>query len=598
MYSKKKNLKGGVAAIIYDETDAELFKRTFPSADWVITLTPNAAAALVGVVATISSDSIYSNFSHLRVLVRLRNFDRFLEHELKALGLSPALEETLWNLLRFRAAGAGRVYETLGNAREWLIPGEPGHDSWRPFQERNEVFRALLDRISRDRPLLIEGDMRSGFTARFQRLINRISVRVPKKSIIYFFDSAGMRNLIKVGRLLGYDAITFQDSRPSLRNIKLSCKRGFLDRIKKRTSDFFPIPEKVKFTQRDSIGNLFLRIPDSIVRVSIEVIKDRLLEECHYTVGLREEMRFYIKKIKPNAIILNAARWFHSAVLAEIAQEEKVPVALISHGSHPAPIDEPSRIEHLALARGLLFSRLANFCSLQTPNASAGFEAFKSETIKKCQPVKTRPLMWAYRTTTTVPPKSIVRRILHAGTYKFWNHHRPWIFETSDEYVQSLLGLVEACSKIPDVLLTIRTRNFPECSVEALRKLLPKNGNFEIKETGEFLDDLLESQLLVSFSSTTIEEALQCDRPVLLWGGDQRYLHLPASPTPPTAQSQSSIYTVSRYQDLRNMIECILKNHSVPAPEKQGHEHVWGPSALNAREFIEKICIDSAKYNL
>ena len=45
-----------------------------------------------------------------------------------------------------------------------------------------------------------------------------------------------------------------------------------------------------------------------------------------------------------------------------------------------------------------------------------------------------------------------------------------------------------------------------------------------------FHEVLAEADLLVSFSSTTIEEALVNDVPVLLYGGHGRYAHIPVEP--------------------------------------------------------------------
>jgi len=57
---------------------------------------------------------------------------------------------------------------------------------------------------------------------------------------------------------------------------------------------------------------------------------------------------------------------------------------------------------------------------------------------------------------------------------------------------------------------------------------MPKN--VIIINKGSFLDALSEADLLISFSSTAIEEALVNKIPVMLYGGSGRYAHIPVKP--------------------------------------------------------------------
>ena len=51
--------------------------------------------------------------------------------------------------------------------------------------------------------------------------------------------------------------------------------------------------------------------------------------------------------------------------------------------------------------------------------------------------------------------------------------------------------------------------------------------NISIESEKNFLEVLEKTNLVVSFSSTTIEEALVNNVPVLLYGGNNRYCHIP-----------------------------------------------------------------------
>ena len=63
-----------------------------------------------------------------------------------------------------------------------------------------------------------------------------------------------------------------------------------------------------------------------------------------------------------------------------------------------------------------------------------------------------------------------------------------------------------------------------------LTLLSPIPNNVVIETTRRFDEVLAETDLLISFSSTTIEEALVNEVPVLLYGGKGRYAHIPVEP--------------------------------------------------------------------
>jgi hypothetical protein len=74
------------------------------------------------------------------------------------------------------------------------------------------------------------------------------------------------------------------------------------------------------------------------------------------------------------------------------------------------------------------------------------------------------------------------------------------------------------------------------------------------------------SDLLVSLSSTTVEEALLNRVPVLFYGGDGRYQHVEAEPvTPDTAVAPGAAFSVSRADHLADAIQRILDTNG-PTP--------------------------------
>ena len=165
------------------------------------------------------------------------------------------------------------------------------------------------------------------------------------------------------------------------------------------------------------------------------------------------------------------------------------------------------------------------------------------------------------------------------------------MFETSDEFVEGLIPLIRAVGDIPRTRLIIRVRTLPECELSSLQTLLPEGDHYQFKSGGTFLDDLKSADLLVSLSSTTIEEALHAGTPVLLWGGFNKYKHLPGQRTPPTPGNRNLVYTVDAFRDLRVMITSILDVHSRRGTDDDEltRPHVWPKDTPGIDEFITDI---------
>ena len=88
------------------------------------------------------------------------------------------------------------------------------------------------------------------------------------------------------------------------------------------------------------------------------------------------------------------------------------------------------------------------------------------------------------------------------------------------------------------------------------------------------LDVLGFTDLLVSFSSTVIEEALQNRVPVLLYGGDGRYQHIKATTIyTGDAPGPSAVYHVKEYKDLPYALRYILDT----CPRRRLKDELFAP---------------------
>lgn len=271
----------------------------------------------------------------------------------------------------------------------------------------------------------------------------------------------------------------------------------------------------------------------------------------------------FLNRWKPIFVLSSHSRRM-SAVLGELCKVKQIPSLIISHGSLTPTCGGYSNREWKEVALGLI-STPYKYVAIQTPLA----EKFLSNMPYRSEPVITGPIIFGrkinqlsenikkFKKQYTPEGEKI---ILHAGTPKDRKGQRLLIFETIDEYVDSIISLIKAVDALKNVHLIVRFRPVDGLSVEELSNLLPKSDSYSIASDGSFTDYLSIADLLVSFSSTSIEEALQNRIPVLLYGGYGRYLHIPSTevktgkPCPPSA-----VYHLNEAADLANALNKILQ---------------------------------------
>jgi len=299
-----------------------------------------------------------------------------------------------------------------------------------------------------------------------------------------------------------------------------------------------------------------------------------------------------LEALRPSAVVSSGCRW-DDVLIGELCQAKGITALLISHGSHVLPKNAYERIEWGEHGRGLLrapFSHIA----LQTPLAEGYRQAFPSRAAS----VKTGPVLWG----VPAPASSSralfealvggryafgqVKVVVHAGSPKRRSGLRFYVYETADEYLEALRDLAHAVEKVPETVLVIRFRPSEEISVQDLRELVPFSDRVILSTEKPFADVLGMTDLLVSFSSTTIEEALQQRIPVLLYGGGGRYQHVPAQtvvadrPVDP-----APIYHVREAKELPEALSQILqarRGADVARYRQLFDAHVYGGERLTS----------------
>ena len=290
-----------------------------------------------------------------------------------------------------------------------------------------------------------------------------------------------------------------------------------------------------------------------------------------------------MEMLKPDYVIsqMNAEIY---AALGRVAKAMNIPSVLISHGSHVYHRDKYAARENMILARNILVGDYRYF-AVQSPLAR---EIALRMTEDGARIVNIKPSLWGSNVDRSSHKKDGLT-IVHAGTLKL-RHNRRYIYETADEFVQGLQDLIEAVAPFPRLRLILKIRpDIYELSMETMKALLPKAGNVIIEADKPFLEVLKEADLVVSFSSTTIEESLSNKVPVLLYGGHGRYAHIPVEPFSDTnGDIDRAVTFVKDQQDLKQyMAKLNALGSSFHVPEEAFRNYRFNDNeVVNLTEWI------------
>lgn len=317
-----------------------------------------------------------------------------------------------------------------------------------------------------------------------------------------------------------------------------------------------------RLEQRDS---LLTTGSSCVVDPFLEKLEAGILPHLERLAATWEGVEEVFVRAPPSAVVLQHGRGLCS-VLAELADREGIPSLMVSHGSHVPPRGTHADLEWSRHAEGF-FNVPHSAFAVQTALADRAFDVWGQEGTR----LPTGPLIL-----TRIQPRSGSRRgdgkfeMVHAGTPKHRGALRPLVYETEDEYVANINRLISAVEGIDGYHLTVRFRPSRWLNADEFRALLRPSEAVSVETGGSFTETLKRTDLLVSFSSTTIEEALISGVPVLQFDPDDRYSHVPAERPWRQAVAErtgpSCAYHVNSVDELPRALEWIRLNH-LDAPE-------------------------------
>lgn len=298
-------------------------------------------------------------------------------------------------------------------------------------------------------------------------------------------------------------------------------------------------------------------------------------------------LRKGLEAIKPD-FILSQVNFEIYGALGAVAKEMDIPSVLVSHGSHVLHKDKYGARENDILARNILVGDY-RYSAVQSPLAR---EIALKMTNEPERIVNIKPSLWGRAVTRTHDKKGTLT-IVHAGSLKL-RHNRRFIYETSDEFLQGMTELIEAIAPFPRLRLILKIRpDIYELSLDTMKALLPSGENVIVEADKPFLDVLPEADLVVSFSSTTIEEALSNKIPVLLYGGDGRYCHIPVEPFSETNNDIARAVTFVKDREHLKTYMSILNENAfffhVPDDAFRNYRFI-DSEVVNLTEWIMGLC--------
>ena len=281
-----------------------------------------------------------------------------------------------------------------------------------------------------------------------------------------------------------------------------------------------------------------------------------ILSYLEYQKSLSLGLEKFLELSKPD-MILSQMSLGVSYMLGYLAETARIPSMLISHGSHVLHTEGVAKLEHELIANNMLIGPY-RFLGIQTVLSK---EYVAKKQIPDRSIIKIKP--------TTLSNNISKRKIqdakltvLHAGSVKDGTNRH--IYETPDELLETFQETIDILSTCQNIQLIIKFRQINAFSFQALKNLLgPLPDNVSLVNGGIIGDFFASSHLLMSFSSTTIEEALINDTPVLLYGGKGRYSHIPTDPFKPDVENSimKPVIFVNNRKSLTDYFKILNKNY-------------------------------------
>lgn len=383
-------------------------------------------------------------------------------------------------------------------------------------------------------------------------------------------------------------------------------KRGVLDKL--IILDLIQGGFKRRKDQESIINREFLKFDENITRKHKDMFEYNGIDVSQYVIskmdkGIKTAVKeiqhltgvIYeiFKDLQPALLMAMYSRGIY-CTMGELAQKMDFHSLNISHGTHVPPNNKFDEIENYHLGTGVILNPY-RYVAVQTPWA----EKFLDHYADTRPRIKSGPLLYskksskqrqAYRKSLGVSEHTKI--IVHATTLKRGRRGRLHITETLDEYIAALCDLINATNQHKGVHLVIRPHPVCDMSNEELTSLLPRCDKMTISRGEPFAIVLSAADLMISYSSTCIEEALQENIPVILFDKWGRYNHFNIPETKDAGSIQRApVYYVTDQNVLAEGLKEILnKFENEPLKDEELSLYKYPDSYRNNfSKFIDDV---------
>ncbi len=578
-------------AVLYRHEDVARLRRAHPEVRRALPLTPVARAALLGSnLAIVNPRDRFTDCAQARAVVAVQRARAAVLAALAESALShPAARELVCEMFNRAAHGAMRLWYTLGACGPWLVPD--GH-VWRRIDDRLSATEAMMRHILG--PDIAAGHGGLGLRAPPLPWLYRVLRRL----VLQLLACSGQTVVSGTyKREFGtFEALAGAGLRPVIAHLADGGGReygrllaGAWSALARREWARVALLPRASAPAYATFDELLEAIPHPAIRVAFALYRETLAEALGALPGLAGEAEEVVHGLRPRAAVgvecARPADWLVAAACGRM----KVPRIVLARNSHAPVSSRLAEDSAFGYFRARFPEGLVDLHYMWSPlGAAAARQVLPSE-----QHATIRPFSPERRLPKRAQEGTGRRRILVADTYAVWLFPHSWIYQTSDEFIDGLIALARAVAEIPDTDLLVRAKHKTECDLETLVRLVDPPPGCEIKiRDVPIEEDLADADLLVSFRSTVIEEALHVGKPVLLWGGTTRYRYAEARTTPPNRNDRAAIYAVEEESGLAPMIKAILEAHSgAPLSATERARYLWPADTPGVSGIAAEIAV-------
>ena len=344
--------------------------------------------------------------------------------------------------------------------------------------------------------------------------------------------------------------VKFKESRNNLLSLLFDLKNYYFNKTKIINLPLINLKNKFKY--KNEISKFIDSVFNNFEIKYKKILKRRFLYSLNNLEILKNHFNLFYVSNNVSLLIAHHLFWSTPLALGYISNINKVPVILITHGTHTYQKDYFSRLVNNFRSKGMIYSKYATFTIAQSKLAN-DYLINKNYNIKI---IKTKPLMWG-KIYFSYQKYTDIFTILHASTFKLLNA-RFYMYENSIEYYLGIVKLIKIVNKIKNIKLIIRPINNIDFDKNILNKYL--NEKITIDKNKNFIDSMNQSDMLISNSSTTIEQSLYLRKPVGLHSYGNNYFHINGSLKMPDNYKRYPVYQLND-NNINDMLVNIQKYH-------------------------------------